>query len=404
MDGSPINPTRGMCIKCKGGRFLCGAKSCPLLKRLDINNPIEDKLSDTMFGPNAGIFIGWRGYPTVNAGPVAAVSEDTQLLSAPSSWYGLGFEDIIYMRSHLVRGRRDKRVSDKGRFIEDMRELALSVRPTDIEAVYRSKPSFSLSFSNVHQPMGAIGDLKGLKIAQNPVIPARVDKIVSDDLKAQTQLSLLYESNNDVYYLSQVLSAGALGKADAQRMVPTRWSITCVDDVISKHIIKSLRQRPHLNDISCWENEYLGNHFIVLAIPGAWEFELFEAWSGSSVWGSGGTGYEIVSESEPQKGRKAYAFNEGGGYYAARLAVCEALEAAGRQARIVVFREINDTYVLPVGVWEVRENIRVAMKKKPLRFKSIKEAINHVSGRLKADMDSYLSRSDVLTQKRLTDW
>jgi hypothetical protein len=358
-----------------------------------------------MFGPSTSVFVGWKDYPSVYVGPMTAVErEGADMLDNPGAWYGLGFDDIVRMRSLLVRGRQKHKVGERGGFVEKMQELALSVKPLDVETHYAKKPHFSMSFSPVNQPMGATGDLKKFNVVDNPVIPRKVDYIISDDLSAQSQVSELFNKKFDVYYLANVMSSGVLGQDDKKRMVPTRWGITAVDDILGKALMKRIRDFPHLTDIEVYENTYLENHFEVLLIPGGWEFEQFEAWGQNTIWGASGSEPLIMQEHEPHAGRWDYAYNEGGGYYAGRFAVAEALEQRRRQARCVVFREIYDGYVMPVGVWEVRENVRRAMQNRPRRFTNVLAALDDINTRLTIPVGRYVSKSQILRQRRLTDW
>jgi hypothetical protein len=252
--------------------------------------------------------------------------------------------------------------------------------------------------------MGASGELKSLDIVENPVIPRRVDYVVSDDLSATAQVAALFERNFDVYYLSNVLSSGVLGHDEGKRFVPTRWGITAVDDMLGKRLMKRIRDYPEVSDYEVYSNTYLENHFEVLLIPGAWEFEQFEAWSPNTLWTMGNDEPAIVQEHEAHDGRWDYAYNEGGGYYAGRFAVAEALDRMRRQARAIVFREIYDGYVMPVGVWEVRENVRKAMEAKPGRFASLKAALEDVGTRLMINVGKYAEKSQILRQRRIPDW
>jgi hypothetical protein len=65
----------------------------------------------------------------------------------------------------------------------------------------------------------------------------------------------------------------------------------------------------------------------------------------------------------------------GGCYYSTRLAVAEALERMGKQASALVLREIRPGYILPVGVWNVRESVRAALKTQPTIFDDFQHAL-----------------------------
>jgi len=397
--------SRRLCLQCKGGRLLCGHGFCPLLRKVSFQNPIQDRLSEEMYGPSPSVFVGWNGYPDVYVGPMTSLEEEgSDILDNPGGWYGLGFDDIVRMRSLMVRGRQRHPVRERGGFVDKMQELALSVNPVDVEVHYARKPHFSMSFPPVSQPMGASGDVKSFQIAGNPVVPRKVDYVVSDDLRAGEQVASLFGSSFDVYYLTTVLSSGVLGSVDSKRMVPTRWSITAVDDILGRELMKRIRDYPEVRDFEVYENTYLGNHFDILLIPGAWEFEQFEAWAPQTLWTMSYDDYTIVQEHERHEGRWEYAYNEGGGYYAGRFAVAEALDRMRRQARVVVFREIYDSYVMPVGVWEVRENVRKAMQNKPGRFRTLGEALEDVNSRLKIPVGRYIGKSSILRQRRMTEY
>ena len=57
--------------------------------------------------------------------------------------------------------------------------------------------------------------------------------------------------------------------------------------------------------------------------------------------------------------------NIAGAYFAAKLGVSEYLLKNKIQSGVLIFREIRPEYAIPVGVWQVREGIREAMKQKP---------------------------------------
>lgn len=384
---------------------MCGLTSCPLLRKIHIQTPIKEKLAEDFFGPSPSIFVGRYGYPDVFIGPMTSMEpEEASLLDNPQKWYGSDIDDIVRMRSLLVRSKRRQGIRDRTRYVENSRELALSVKPTDIEVLFKGKPSYRVSFSPVTQPMGPSGIVERFRITENPTIPRRVDSIVSDELKAGDAVLQLHRRNFDVYYLTNVLSSGALGVQENRKLVPTRWSITAVDDIIAKGLMDEIRGFPELNEFLVYENTYLENHFEVLMIPGRWEFEQFEAWAPKTLWTMAYDRPVIQEEYEGFKGRTRYADKEGGGYYAGRIAVTEKLYGMRRQARVVIFREIYEGYTIPVGVWEVRENVRHALEKKPRRFQTLKEALEDIKSRLRIPLQEYMSRSEILRQRKIVDY
>ncbi len=398
-------PSRELCLVCKGARLLCGERYCPLLQKIRIQRPREGRLSDLVYGKSPSVFVGHQSYPNVYVGPMTSLDDERAgLLDNPREWYGSSLNDIVEMRSLLLRSKKRQMVKDINPFTEEVQEIALASKPVYVENRFKKAPSYSFSFSSINQPMGPSGILEKLSLAENPRIPKKVERVVSDELRAGESLVDLYGHKFDVYYLTRIFSSGALGSMDDRRLVPTRWSITAVDDIISRELMKDVRTYPSINEYMLYHNRYLDNHFQILLIPGRWEFEQFEAWAPRTLWTLSASRPVIVQENEPFAGRTTYAAKQGGGYYASRFAVTEFLHKIKRQARAVVFREISEGYVVPVGVWEVRENVREALDKKPLCFKTLEGALRHLDGRLRLPVRNYLHRSEVLRQKRITDF
>lgn len=352
--------------------------------------PVEMK--ESFFGPSPGIFVGRMGYPNVFAGPLGMTSPG--IADSPGKWFGMRYSDIIAMRFSVIRSKDKQSVHSKERLVSDMQELSIAKRPIDVEMLFRKKPSSKMTFSPVSQPMGPSAELKKLTLAENPRIGAAVERIVRDDLKASHAASMLYGEGIDVYQVTNIFSSGILGQK-GKKMVPTRWSITGIDDMLAKGMMKEIRESRPLNDFTVFSSTFLHNQFEVLLMPGSWEYENFESSPDSGL---------MVKEYEPFHGRKDYAEKEGGGYYAARFAVCEALHRMRRQARVVVFREIGSGYSVPLGVWVIREDVRNAMRQKPARFQSRKEALDFIGRRLRIPMHEYMKRSAVLQQRSLNDF
>jgi len=408
-----------LCIICKGSRLLCGRMSCPLLAALRKRTSYADLAAATeYFGPSTSIFVGRIGYPRVRVGPMSVLEATTAELEVsryeePSQWFaqGLSMDEIVELRSATLRSKHGEHIKSRSKFAADLTELALAHRPVDVELTFKTKPSFNLSFSDVLRPIGASVTVEAMHVAENPQIPRQVDRIVSDELKAAEAAHGLYELGLDVYKVATILSSGALGRHDAQKMVPTRWSITATDDIIFKKLAPEIKDYPTVDTYYVYESLYMDNHFVVLLIPSLFEYENFEAWFPGSIWSdTQSPSPAIVAEYEGFTGRKRYAANEGGGYYAARLAVAEALHRRRRQAGVVVFREIFPQYAVPLGVWVVRETARDAMRQRGETFATQQEALAYIDSRLRAQdgrslqLQEYEAHSRILRQKRLSEF
>ena len=63
---------------------------------------------------------------------------------------------------------------------------------------------------------------------------------------------------------------------------------------------------------------------------------------------------------------------------------------------------------MPVGVWNVRENVRAALRTEPFRFESLDKALDHVEGMMDIKRDTWIANSDVmkdwLVQRRIEDY
>ena len=191
-----------------------------------------------------GVFIGRIGYPSVSIGPlVPPVHGDTGLLDTPELWLGKSIEDIVRFRFQLVRGKHRVRVDqmEGDRLIEYTRELGLSMDPTETEVEFLKKPSGNLVLDDNSQPFGPSAPLKKLDIGTLK-IDHRIDKAYSDtDLKAKDAIIGLFEDGTMVSKIQRAFSVGAFGLKNNRRFVPTRWSITAIDDTISKELVKEVK-------------------------------------------------------------------------------------------------------------------------------------------------------------------
>ncbi|MBU0530308.1 MAG: hypothetical protein KKC05_01420 [Nanoarchaeota archaeon] len=389
------------CPICTGKRPFCIHKSYPLPKDFNIEERIKENLSKEFFGPSYSVFVGHYGYPSVNIGPLAGLEYNKQM-DDPSQWFGKSYDEIILLRSLLIRSQQKENIFSKSRFVLDNQELALAKQPTDTEIMYKKNPVYHFTLSDSIQPMGPAGSIEKMRVTENVKIARHVDKVVSDDLKAADAAMLLYKKQGDVYKITTILSSGALGMEENKKLVPTRWSITATDDIVTKGMLEKVRSYPQINDYLVYESNYLGNYFTILFMPGNWEFENFEVWAPGSNWHKQ-TAARIIGEYEHHGGRTTYATSQAGGYYAARIASVEALATMKRQACVVSFREVSDEYSIPMGVWVVRETARRALQNMK-RFNTKQEAMNYIKTKLRVPLEEYMKKSQILKQRRLTDF
>jgi len=287
---------------------------------------------------------------------------------------------------------RVRELLEKDRLFEEIALAVMSVKPIDIEAKLRSKPTLKLSFDDIIKPVGPTAPLDRLRIVQNPVIPKKIDKVVNDDLKAIDAVVTLYTSNISIYDIIRVFSIGLLGRR--KRIVPTRWSITAVDKIVGDHLLKEVRKKPILNTIRVYNITYLDNHFEILLIPQSYSYELLEIWHPNTLWTPEAPTPIITSNYELHDGRLRGEMD--GGYYAIRTGILEGLQKIGYQASVLVIREIGPGYYAPVGNWHLRESIRRAFSKKYETFHEIKEALNSIRRRLKIPINVIFRKSRIL--------
>jgi hypothetical protein len=170
--------TPKLCIACKGGKYLCGNKPCPLLSRVKVAPKVAEKVSKEFFGPSTSIFVGHNFYPRVNIGPLGAV-EYREEMEDPTKWLDMSYTDIIEMRSYLLRSKVREDVKSRSKLVFDSQELALAKKPVDVEMRFFKKPVIRVSLSDIHQPMGPSGRLNRLNITENVKIARVVDNWLS---------------------------------------------------------------------------------------------------------------------------------------------------------------------------------------------------------------------------------
>ena len=395
-----------LCIKCKG-KGLCG-KRCYILDKF-IDNAPKPKLHFS--GKSAPeLFVGRIGYPYVNSG-ILAPSENDNISNFPTAeeWSSNNFsiENILRIRGQLVYGKSKSNIKSKSKFNQITKELALSSKPVLTEFFLRKLPTTNFIADSVFSPITNRAPIKKIVLEENPKVSKKVDYLVSDyDIKATTAIEELYTSNIKVDHLQKLLSMGLLGSKIKRKMVPTRWSITATDDIISKSQLKKIKYYQEINSITLFSGNFVGNYIYALLLPGYFAFETLEAWISGAIFSGEDT--QITQDYEGFNGRKKYAFEVSGAYYSMRLALCEYLEKIRRQATVLIFREIRPEYYAPLGVGIVREAARRTFLNEPEYFNSVEDALKKIHSCIKTPIKKIKEKSWVLEnygkQKNLSEF
>jgi len=356
--------------------------------------------SDSISGTSPpSVFVGSYNYPKVFVGPmVPPIHGNTSLLDSPENWKGKSLEEIINFRLNLVRGTQKISINQtEGRYIENLQEVTMSSKPIDSDLVFVKPPSSKISLDGESAPFGPAGEIKSAKFATTSSVKS-IEKIFYDkDLKAQDAVLNLYNSGIDISKIQKCFSIGMLGKK--RKLVPTKWSITATDDIISKSLTDDVLDYNLIDICKVFSYSHLGNIFSVVLFPHRWIYEMIEAWSSNGVMGFG-------SDSEDARGidhPPAIA----GAYFAAKLGVLEYLTEHKIQSGVIILREIRPEYAIPVGVWQVREGIREAMKQNPIISDNFDDALHLASQKMSISKSEWFAHGDILTlmkQKTLSDF
>ena len=365
----------------------------------DARTRFDETLSgETLVGSTApSVFVGRSEYPQVSAGLLAPVGDEDDAADyvTTGAWYeqGYGIDDVFERRTGLLNSTRRSNVDAHDvwdGFVGTQREVAIADRPVGVELCLEDRPGFCLdgSLEDIAAPRGPRVGADTARVTENPSVPRAIEKTLSDDdWRATGAMTYLYRRGFDVYEINNVLSVGALGRGENRRLVPTRWSITAVDDTVGQYLRGTIRNAPTIGQTSVWHAEYMGNEYWVVAAPGEWEFELLELKAPGSIWNPDPNGQMyMAADSEGYEGRTGYVEETSGAYYAARLGVLEALAERDRQAKVFVIRHATEGYWAPVGVWQIRESIRDAVAGEAAVAESFHGAVRELVPRLPVSM------------------
>ena len=338
------------------------------------------------------VFIGSWNYPDVYAGPmVTAAHGNTSIMDTPESWIpeNKTQEEIIGYRLNLVRGKQQVNAAELDtRFIGKLQDISLSADSVESEVAFSSTPT-GTAFSEEHTPFGPSAPLERFEI-ETGRWDRDLEKVFYDtDMKAADAIVDLHRKGLLFSRIQKAFSVGTMGSGRSRHLVPTRWAITACDTTIGDHLLSEVRKYPVIDTWRVHEFSSLHNNYAVILTPTDWQYEWSEAFL--HVLGN----EELVfSDHEGRKKKTTYS-PLGGCYYSCKMAVLEALAREQKQAGAIILREALHGYV-PMGVFNVRENVRNAMNQPPGEFEDIRSALSHISRRFTLPVSRFIEEGELL--------
>jgi DNA repair protein NreA len=321
------------------------------------------------------VFVGQYGYPKVSIGPMVPPNihgNTSSILDSPERWVGKTLNEILDYRLSLVRGLNSINIDDlENRFILSLQELTMSSKPAESEVDFHKIPTFHQSslLSNQNNdlnqeftPFGPQAEIKSFKLSSSTSTNKKIDNMYSDTtVKATDAVIDLYNNGIEISQINKVLSLGMLGRKNKRHLVPTRWSISATDDIISSYLVKKIELYQSIDKFEVIKYNHFSNYYSIIFIPSdVWSFEMVEAWYDQNNVNK----FFLESDYEDATGLDHYP-RIAGAYFAAKLGVLEYLTSSKkRKCSVLILREIRPEYLVPLGVWQIREGIRDALRSK----------------------------------------
>ena len=371
--------------------------------------------SSTISGASPpSVFVGRYGYPKVSIGPMvpADIHGNTSILDSPEEWVGKTLQEILNYRLSLVRGLNSIKINDlDNKFILSLQELTMSSKPAESELIFHKIPTFhqSLLLSDQNNdlnkeftPFGPQAEIKSFKLSSTTSSNKKIDNLYSGNtVKATDAVIDLYNNGIEISQINKVLSLGMLGRKNKRHLVPTRWSISATDDIISSYLVKKIELFQSIDKFEIIKYNHFSNYYSIIFIPSdVWSFEMVEAWYDQN--NNNGNKFFLESDYESATGLDHYP-RIAGAYFAAKLGILEYLSSyRKRKCSVLVLREIRPEYLVPLGVWQIREGIRDALRSKQATassntnsFSDFKKALLYASKGLTVPLVEWIRHSEI---------
>ncbi len=362
-----------LCARCKGYKRLCGLPYCPILEKFRRQVEAVSRLPrlDEVYGDTPpSIVVGESGFPQTlpifYSIPPQVHGMEARSYDNPPEWAArrIPLRQILDYRAGMISASMRVPVNEPEKLYErEISLAAVSLKPVDSEAKLEKQPIPVLRFDGILAPQSPSAPAQSIRVGGNPTLHPKLERIIWDDVKASEGVIELYRSGVDVYTITRAFTLGLLGTRRNRHLVPTRWSITAVDQILSTWLLRKVRSYDTISRYELYHAGYLGNYFTIILAPGSYEAEMIEVWHPLTPW--------TMTAKKPV----AYTLHEthslkqsamDGGYMAARLPIAEHLYARRRQATVVIVREITRDYYAPVGNWHIRETVKRALSQGPI--------------------------------------
>ena len=366
--------------------------------------------SSTISGASPpSVFVGRYGYPKINIGPMvpADIHGNTSILDSPEAWTGKTLQEILNYRLSLVRGLNAIKIDDlENKFILSLQELTMSSKPAESELNFHKIPTFHQSLlSNQNNdlnkeftPFGPQAEIKSFKLSSNTSTNKKIDNLYSDNnIRANDAVIDLYNNGIEISQINKVLSLGMLGRKNKRRLVPTRWSISATDDIISSYLVKKIDLYQSIDQFEVIKYNHFSNYYSIILIPSdVWSFEMIEAWYDQNNVNK----FFLESDYENSTTGLDHYPRIAGAYFAAKLGILEYLTSSKkRKCSVLIFREIRPEYLVPLGVWQIREGIREGLRIKQANtttsFSDFRKALVYASKAMRVPLLDWLKHSEM---------
>ncbi|MCL4344070.1 MAG: hypothetical protein JRN26_05065 [Nitrososphaerota archaeon] len=314
---------------------------------------------ETVYGTTSPfIYLPLRYNALLSMGP--SITSDPGLFGDPNKWLNISASDLLRLRLSSVTSLKpvnpERSILDSD--VRKLREVALSQKYVDIE-VNMTKSQRKIFRDQFSGTISVKGRLERVLNYSGTEFSRPIEKVFSDgSLRAADAVKYLFESDVNVYKIQQLLSVGSLGIN--RKLVATRWSITAVDSMLSSSMLREITQYGIISSYMVGKSYIMGNRFAVVVEPECYSFEMLESWAPYN--GSENLIQVLARDNEGYFGRKDYADEVEGAYYAARFSAVKFLENIRKQASIIVLMEVDRNWIPSLGVWRVREGVKAAFE------------------------------------------